>query len=108
MHSSSDSESDSSGNGTSLDAVSVHVLVLEAVARTQFLRYCPHTAQFLESMAKVQQAFVFNGFHSQAPGSTIANMMPMLTGATYVKMNPSAMHPSCQSTCRCSEIAPQQ
>ena len=36
--------------------VSVHVLVLEAMARTQFMRYCPKAVAFLYSLAKAEQA----------------------------------------------------
>lgn len=63
--------------------VSVHVMVLEATARTQFMRYCPKSMACLGAMAKGEQAFLFDGFHSQAWGSTSANMIPFLTGTTF-------------------------
>ena len=59
--------------------MSVHVLVLESVARTQFMHYCPKSMALMHAMARREQAFVFDGFHSQAPEWTASNMIPFLT-----------------------------
>ena len=64
------------------EPISIHILALESTSRPMVMRYLPKTVQALRGLGQ-DAAPVFDGFHTQAPGSTSAQMIPMLTNTTY-------------------------
>lgn len=84
--SSSASESSSSGQNSIPFKPNVILFVLDSVPRSYFSVYMPQTTKYLKDRHSRKNAFTsfsFGRFHSQ-PGSTTANMTPMLTNKRWV------------------------